>query len=99
MDYATTDPDAITAEMGRPVDYRPVKTDGPARAANLIAQLARGAEARLRTRHLSPIRDGPGEAITAHSVMTSPLALTGGEVGSVIPLVIPPGTNHITGPH
>jgi hypothetical protein len=28
MDYATSDPDAITAEMGRPVDYRPMKTDG-----------------------------------------------------------------------
>jgi hypothetical protein len=43
MDYATSDPDAIAAaiaaELGRPVDYRPVETDGAARAANLIAQL------------------------------------------------------------
>jgi UDP-N-acetylglucosamine:LPS N-acetylglucosamine transferase len=43
MDYASSDPDtiadAITAELGRPVDYRPVETDGAARAANLIAQL------------------------------------------------------------
>jgi pimeloyl-ACP methyl ester carboxylesterase/predicted glycosyltransferase len=43
MDYATSDPDAIaaaiTAELGRTVDYRPVETDGAARAANLIAQL------------------------------------------------------------
>jgi predicted glycosyltransferase len=43
MDYATSDPDAITAaitaELGRAVDYRPVETEGAARAANLIAQL------------------------------------------------------------
>ena len=43
MDYATSDSDAIaaaiTAELGRTVDYRPVETDGAARAANLIAQL------------------------------------------------------------
>jgi predicted glycosyltransferase len=43
MDYASSDPDAIaaaiTAEIGRPVDYRPVETDGAARAANLIAEL------------------------------------------------------------
>ena len=43
MDYATSDPDAIaaaiTAELGRTVDYRPVETGGAARAANLIAQL------------------------------------------------------------
>jgi pimeloyl-ACP methyl ester carboxylesterase/predicted glycosyltransferase len=43
MDYATATPeviaDAIAAELGRPVDYRPVETDGAARAANLIAQL------------------------------------------------------------
>jgi pimeloyl-ACP methyl ester carboxylesterase/predicted glycosyltransferase len=43
MDYATSDPDtiaaAITAEIGRPVDYRPVETDGAARAASLIAEL------------------------------------------------------------
>ena len=43
MDYASTDPtaiaDAITAEIGRAVDYRPVATDGAARAAALIAEL------------------------------------------------------------
>jgi UDP-N-acetylglucosamine:LPS N-acetylglucosamine transferase len=43
MDYATAGPEviaaAIAAELGRPVDYRPVETDGAARAANLIAQL------------------------------------------------------------
>jgi hypothetical protein len=30
---------AIAAELGRTVDYRPVETDGAARAASLIAQL------------------------------------------------------------
>jgi UDP:flavonoid glycosyltransferase YjiC (YdhE family) len=43
MDYATSNPDtiadAITAEIGRAVDYRPVETDGAARAASLIAEL------------------------------------------------------------
>jgi predicted glycosyltransferase len=43
MDYATGDPDAIadaiTAEIGRTVDCRPVETDGAARAASLIAEL------------------------------------------------------------
>jgi pimeloyl-ACP methyl ester carboxylesterase/predicted glycosyltransferase len=43
MEYATTDPDAIaeaiTAELGRVVGYRPVATDGAARAASLIAEL------------------------------------------------------------
>jgi pimeloyl-ACP methyl ester carboxylesterase/predicted glycosyltransferase len=43
MDYATSDPDAIAAaiaaELGRAVDYRPVETDGAARAASLIAEL------------------------------------------------------------
>src|SRR6266508_606141 len=43
MDYATTDPDAIAAaiaeELGRTVDYRPIPTDGAARAATLIAEL------------------------------------------------------------
>ena len=39
MDYATTDPDTIAAEIGRTVDYRPVETDGAARAASLIAEL------------------------------------------------------------
>jgi hypothetical protein len=31
--------DAIVAEIGREVDYRPVETDGAARAARLIADL------------------------------------------------------------
>jgi pimeloyl-ACP methyl ester carboxylesterase/predicted glycosyltransferase len=43
MDFATADPDsiadAIATEIGRAVDYRPVETDGAARAARLIAQL------------------------------------------------------------
>jgi predicted glycosyltransferase len=43
MDYAGSDPDtiaeAIAAELGRTVDYRPVETDGAARAASLIAEL------------------------------------------------------------
>jgi pimeloyl-ACP methyl ester carboxylesterase/predicted glycosyltransferase len=43
MDYASSDPDAIAeaiaAEIGRTVDYRPVPTDGAARAAGLIADL------------------------------------------------------------
>jgi pimeloyl-ACP methyl ester carboxylesterase len=43
MDYASSDPDliaeAIAAELGRPVDYRPVEADGAARAARLIAEL------------------------------------------------------------
>jgi predicted glycosyltransferase len=43
MDYATSDPDAIAdaiaAEIGRAVEYRPVGTGGAARAASLIAEL------------------------------------------------------------
>jgi predicted glycosyltransferase len=43
MDFATATPeviaDAIAVELGRAVHYRPVETDGAARAANLIAQL------------------------------------------------------------
>jgi predicted glycosyltransferase len=43
MDYASSDPDAIAdaiaAEIGRAVDYRPVETDGAARAARLVAEL------------------------------------------------------------
>ena len=31
--------DAIAAEIGRPVAYRPVETDGAARAATLLAEL------------------------------------------------------------
>ena len=43
MDYATASPadiaDAIASEIGREVDYRPVATDGAARAAALLAEL------------------------------------------------------------
>ena len=43
MDYATTDPDLIAAQItelaGKPVSYRDVETDGAARAAQLIAEL------------------------------------------------------------
>jgi hypothetical protein len=43
MDYATTDPDAIaaaiTSQIGREVDYRPVERDGAHRAAALLAEL------------------------------------------------------------
>jgi len=43
MDYATSPPEviaeAIAAEIDRPVDYRPVESDGAARAAALIAPL------------------------------------------------------------
>ena len=43
MDYASADPeviaDAIVAEIGSVVDYRPVATDGASRAASLIAEL------------------------------------------------------------
>ena len=43
MDYARTDPEAlagaITTEIGRVADYRPVEADGAARAAASIASL------------------------------------------------------------
>jgi predicted glycosyltransferase len=43
MDYATSTPEviaeAIAVEIDRPIEYRPVETDGAARAATLIAQL------------------------------------------------------------
>ena len=43
MDYTASTPDTIAAaiaeELGRTVDYRPVETDGAARAATLIAEL------------------------------------------------------------
>ncbi|GAA4112528.1 hypothetical protein GCM10022415_07370 [Knoellia locipacati] len=44
LDYAlATDPDALAAmlvkELGRDVDYRPVETDGAARAAAMLAEL------------------------------------------------------------
>jgi pimeloyl-ACP methyl ester carboxylesterase/predicted glycosyltransferase len=43
LDYAAIDPDylaeAIVTEIGRPADYRPVETDGAARAAALLAEL------------------------------------------------------------
>jgi hypothetical protein len=43
MDFATDGPSeiaaAIATEIGREVEYRPVATDGAARAAALIAEL------------------------------------------------------------
>ncbi len=43
MDFDTAGPaeiaQAIEQEIGRTVDYRPVETDGAARAATLIAEL------------------------------------------------------------
>lgn len=43
MDFSTDGPheiaEAIAEEIGRTVDYRPVETDGAARAADLIAEL------------------------------------------------------------
>ncbi len=43
MDYQTTGPadiaDAIATEIGRHVEYRPVATDGAARAASMLASL------------------------------------------------------------
>jgi hypothetical protein len=43
MDFDEAPPDAIAEaiaqEIGREVDYRPVTTDGAARAAGLIAEL------------------------------------------------------------
>ena len=43
MDYQTAEPAAIAAaiatEIGRKVDYRPVATDGAARAASMLASL------------------------------------------------------------
>jgi UDP:flavonoid glycosyltransferase YjiC (YdhE family) len=43
MDYAQSDPDAIAeamvAELGREMDYRPVETDGAVKAAALLAEM------------------------------------------------------------
>jgi pimeloyl-ACP methyl ester carboxylesterase/predicted glycosyltransferase len=43
MEFGTATPEVIAAaiaeEIGRPVDYRPVETDGAARAAKLLAEL------------------------------------------------------------
>jgi len=43
LDYTALDPEylaeAIAAEVDRPVDYRPVETDGAARAADLLTEL------------------------------------------------------------
>jgi hypothetical protein len=43
MDFATATPDviavAIADEIGRPVEYRPVESDGAARAAARIAEM------------------------------------------------------------
>jgi UDP-N-acetylglucosamine:LPS N-acetylglucosamine transferase len=43
LPYDELDPESLTAaiveQLGRPVDYRPVATDGAARAADLLADL------------------------------------------------------------
>jgi hypothetical protein len=43
MDYGSAGPEeiaaAIASEMGREVDYRPVASDGAARAAGMLAEL------------------------------------------------------------
>jgi UDP:flavonoid glycosyltransferase YjiC (YdhE family) len=43
MDFDTSTPasiaEAIASEIGREVDYRPVETDGAARAASMLAEL------------------------------------------------------------
>jgi hypothetical protein len=43
MDFATSTPDSIAAaiagEIGKDVSYRPVESEGAARAAGLIAEL------------------------------------------------------------
>ena len=39
LDYHATGPDDIATEIGREVDYRPVATDGAARAAAMLASL------------------------------------------------------------
>jgi predicted glycosyltransferase len=43
LDYPAINPEsmaeAIVTEIDRPVDYRPVETDGAARAAELLAEL------------------------------------------------------------
>jgi hypothetical protein len=43
LQYAATDPEqlaeAIAAEIDRELDYRPVESDGAARAASLLAEL------------------------------------------------------------
>ena len=43
MDFDQSPPDAIAAaiasELGQPIDYRPVSSDGAARAAALIAEV------------------------------------------------------------
>ena len=43
LDYPAADPEylaeAIVTEIDRPVDYRPVETDGAARAADMLAEL------------------------------------------------------------
>ena len=43
LDYPAINPEslaeAIVTEIDRPVDYRPVETDGAARAADLLAEL------------------------------------------------------------
>ena len=61
MDYDASPPEviaeAIAAEIDRPVDYRPVETDGAARAAALIAplDLSQGSVSASRRRTLPPM--------------------------------------------
>jgi hypothetical protein len=42
--------DAIVTELGREVDYRPVETDGAARAAGMLAELLGAARVSRRGR-------------------------------------------------
>jgi predicted glycosyltransferase len=66
LDYDQTGPEAlaqaIADEIGRPVSYRPVETDGAARAAALLAELvlAGPSEPAYRGR---PVRGGLSEAL------------------------------------
>ena len=58
MDYQTAEPAGIAAaiatEIGREVDYRPVATDGAARAASLLASLLVATGGPARGRSLRP---------------------------------------------
>ncbi len=58
LDYAVADPEylaaAIAAEIDRPAGYRPVETDGAARAASLLAELLLSAGSRARAVLSSP---------------------------------------------
>ena len=39
MEYTMSSPEAIAGEIDRPTDYRPIDTDGAARAATLVTPL------------------------------------------------------------